>query len=162
MWVCARVQLISMVHLWGVPSASSTNSIPHGLLQRHKKRHELPHGLPYLSKEPSIETWRQVFSLRWWKDWFRTGINLFIFTKILKNGGGGPPNHGNSIKSRKSIKCIGKWTLARLGPLQNALKFMEIPRIFKKTIPKTKKTGKTTSAKLGNPENPPKSNGFPG
>ena len=30
------------------------------------------------------------------------------FWRKFPKMGGGPPNHGNSVKSRKSIKCIGK------------------------------------------------------
>ena len=55
----------------------------------HQNLHQRQDIVPDLSKEPSMRSWRQVFSSEWWKDWFRTGINLFHFLrKFLKMGRG--------------------------------------------------------------------------
>ena len=150
-----------MVHLPLLAEPWASFFIIRWFPQMHKKWHGLSYTVAYLSKEPSIESWRQVFSLRRWKDGCRTGTNLFIFVEFLKNERGGVLRIMEIQQNQgKSIKCIGKWTLARLGPVQNALKFVGILRICTKTTQKTKNIRKSASGKFQNPKNPLKSNGF--
>ena len=82
-----------------------------------------------------------------WNFWKMKGGGVLRIMEIQQNQG-------------KSIKCMGKWTLARLGPVQNALKFVGVLRICTKTTQKTKNIRKSASGKFQNPKNPLKSNGL--
>ena len=68
---------------------------------------------------------------------------------------------GNSIKLKKINKMQRKWSLARLGRVQNPLKFNEILRISTKTLRENNKKLKIHFQKLENPEKPLKTNLFP-
>ena len=47
----------------------------------HQNLHQRQDIVADLSKEPSMKSWRQVFSSEWWEDCFRTVINWIYFVQ---------------------------------------------------------------------------------